>query len=470
LLTHAHIDHSGLLPKRVKAGFSGPIYATRPTADLLEFMLPDSAKIQRMSAARANRGRQRRGKPEIEPLYTEEDVDKTLALLKPVEYETWFKPHDSIQVRYWNAGHILGSASAEVKYHDNAAGHTMRLLFSGDIGPDEKVFHPEPGGEQGFDYIICESTYGDRNRDDYTLKVRRDMLEEELSRALERGGNIIIPSFAVERSQELLHDIGALMAQGKLKNSRVFLDSPLARKVTEVFIKYAHTLDDIEVDEATLFQDPNFTLVQSVDESKSINRIKSGAIVISASGMADAGRIQHHLKNNIWDRKSTILFVGYQAPGTLGHVITSGKKDVRIHGQQFKVRAAIRRLGNYSAHADQTELLDWIDERGPVVGGVFLNHGDDEARQEMRKQLVQRGFKANHVYTPDFDESFELSAKSAESKGRGKPRLGKDVLMSDWQNDYSAFIADLSTQLEEAEDGAERRKIIAQLKNSLPVS
>ena len=467
LLTHAHIDHSGLLPKLAKGGFRGPIFTTRPTADLLEFMLKDSAKIQRMNAARVNRSRQRRGQPEIEPLYSEEDVDVTLSLLRPVDYEEWFEPTEGISVRYWNAGHILGSASAEVKFLDSSDGHTMRLLFSGDIGPDEKVFHPEPGGEQGFDYIVCESTYGDRNRDDYTLKVRRDVLKTELQEALNRGGNVVIPSFAVERSQELLHDIGTLMAEGELRDARVFLDSPLAKKVTEVFIKYAHTLDDIEVDEAALFQHPNFVLVESVEESKAINRIESGAIIISASGMADAGRIQHHLKNNIWNRKNTVLFVGFQAPGTLGHVITSGKRDVRIHGREFKVRAAIKRLGNYSAHADQTELLDWIEERSPVVGGIFLNHGDDEARQELRKQLAQRGFKADHVYTPEFDESFDLTAKSAESKGRGTPRIEKEALLSDWQNDFAAFVVDLSNQLEAAADGKTRRQLIKKLNDAL---
>ena len=464
LLTHAHIDHSGLLPKLVKAGFKGPIYATAPTVDLLEYMLLDSANIQESNAERANRRRQRRGQDKIEPIYEEQDARKTLKMLKPVEYGEWFEPVKGVHVRYWNAGHMLGSASIEVKFHDNETKNTMRLLFSGDLGPDEKVFHPEPGGEQGFDYIISESTYGDRNRDDYTLEKRREAIRKELVDGLARGGNVVIPCFAVERSQELLHDIGTLLANGDLPNTTVYLDSPLARKVTTVFIKYANTLDDIEIDEEMLFRDKNFKLVESVDESKAIKHDKRGCIIISASGMADAGRIQHHLKNNIWKKEATILFVGYQAPGTTGHLITSGEKEIRIHGQNFKVKATIRRLGNYSAHADQQELLEWIIERGPVVGGLFLNHGDDDARAELRRLVAKKGWDIDKIYMPHFDESFELSASSARSKGRAPQRMDESTLQRDWYNDYAAFLIELNNELENETNPEKRREMIAKLK------
>ncbi|GAB5403475.1 MAG: MBL fold metallo-hydrolase [Aureliella sp.] len=467
LLTHAHIDHSGLLPKLAKLGFAGKIYATPPTVDLLEFMLLDSAHIQQSNAERINRGRARRGLPEIEPAYSKEDAETVLQLLVPVEYEQWVTPKDGIEFRLWNAGHLLGSASAEVKFADSATGNTMRMLFSGDLGPDEKVFHPEPTAPEGFDYIICESTYGNRERDDYTLDQRRKALKAELVEGLARGGNVIIPSFAVERSQELLHDIGVLLAEGDLPNATVYLDSPLARKATEVFIKHSAAMDDIAVDESELFRHKQFRIVQTVDESKALNDVISGAIIISASGMCNAGRIKHHLKNNIWRKKATVLFVGYQSPGTLGHIITSGAKRVTINGRQCQVNAKIRRIGNYSAHADQSELLDWVMERSPVVGGLFLNHGEDDARAGMKDVLVERGIDADSIFMPQFDERFELVAGSAKSKGRVAQRIDSTTLEHDWYNDYAAFILELADRLENTTDQNKRAELIAKLSSAL---
>ena len=470
LLTHAHTDHTGLVPKLVKSGFKGPIFATRATADLLQFMLRDSARIQEMETARYNRKRQRRGKPEVEPLFTMADAEEALERLKPVDYEAWIEPLTGVNARFWNAGHILGSASIEVKFADGAHGsedRTMRLLFSGDLGPDEKSFHPEPEAETGFDYVICESTYGDRDRAPYTLAERRDALRKEIAQGLERGGNIIIPAFAVERSQELLHDIGVLLASNAIPDATVFLDSPLASKVTEVFIDHADALDDVEIPEDQLFRDPRFRITQDVEESKALNRVNGGAIIISASGMADAGRVLHHLKHNIWRREATVLFVGYQAPGTLGSLIQGGKRDVRIHGKEYKVRAAIRSIGNYSAHADQGELIDWIMERTPIAGGLLLNHGDDEARAALRDKLAERGLDKATIYLPAFDESFELKAGAPESKGRAPQRVLDDALARDWYNDYAAFIIELGNRLEEEPDAAKRRNVLEALNAAL---
>lgn len=463
ILTHAHIDHSGLLPKLVKAGFSGSIYATKPTVDLLEFMLMDSAHIQQSNAERVNRTKRRLGQPEIEPAYTKQDAEQTLTQLKAVDYEQWFQPADGIESRLWNAGHLLGSASAEVKFADAQSKNTMRLLFSGDLGPDEKVFHPEPDAPEGFDYIICESTYGDRERDAYTLEQRRAALKSELVTGLERGGNVVIPSFAVERSQELLHDIGVLLSEGALPNATIYLDSPLARKATEVFVRYANTMEDVAVDEAELFRHERFRIVESVDESKAIASVKSHAIIISASGMCTAGRIKHHLKDNIWRPESTVLFVGYQSPGTLGHIITSGAKMVRINGKECQVKAAIRRIGNYSAHADQSELIDWVVERAPVVGGLFLNHGDDEARAAMRDLLAERGIDKRSIFLPQFDERFELVAGTANSKGRVAQRVDEAALVRDWYNEYAAFILELADRLETTTDTRKRVELIGKL-------
>ena len=227
ILTHAHIDHSGLLPKLTKAGFTGPIYSTRATSDLLEFMLRDSGWIQENNIERVNKKRRRQGLAAIDPIYTVADAEQTLQQLKPVEYEKWFEPSAGIEARLWNAGHLLGSASVELKIKGEKDA-LLRLLFSGDLGPEEKAFHPEPDAPEGYDYIICESTYGDRDRDDYTLEKRREALRDELTRGLDRGGNVIIPSFAVERSQELLHDIAVLLNAGEIPNATVYLDSPLA--------------------------------------------------------------------------------------------------------------------------------------------------------------------------------------------------------------------------------------------------
>jgi metallo-beta-lactamase family protein len=469
ILTHAHIDHSGLLPKLVKNGFTGPIYATPATVDLLQFMLLDGASIQESSTERSNKIRLRKGlEPYEQPLYTTPDAEDTLKLLRPIEYETWFEPKPGIKARFWNAGHMLGSASAELQIEDKKTDAPIRMLFSGDIGPDEKVFHAEPTAPEGFDYIICESTYGDRERDDYSLASRREALRKELNEGLAAGGNVIIPSFAVERSQELLHDIGYLSAHNLIPKAEIYVDSPLASKVTGIFMKYASTLEDIEVNEEDLFRQANLKMVTSVEESKAVNKIKGGAIVISASGMCDAGRIQHHLKSNIWRKESTILFVGFQSPGTLGHIITSGAESVRIHGEEFKINARIRRLGNYSAHADQSELLHWVLERAPIVSGLFLNHGEDDAREGFKTLLAANGVDAEKIHLPNFDERFELRAGSAKSKGQETaPRIEEKSLVRDWANDYAALVLELSSRMQRADNDAERRELLEKLQKAM---
>ena len=467
VLTHAHIDHSGLVPKLVKEGFEGPIFATRATVDLLQFMLADSAHIQESNAERRNRSLERRGLPLIEPAYTSEDVAAALAHMRGVDYETWFEPKDGVQVRFWNAGHILGSASAEVVFDPDRSGNKMRVLFSGDLGPEHKVFHPEPDAPEGFDYVVCEATYGDRERPDYTIESRRETLRAELTAGLERGGNIVIPSFALERSQELLHDIHTLLDRGEIPETTVYLDSPLARKATEVFMRYSDSLEDVDVDGADLFKHEKFRLVQTVQESKDINGVAGGAIIISASGMCDAGRIKHHLRANIWRPEATVLFVGYQAPGSLGHVISNGAKKVRIHGREFNVAARIRRIGNYSAHADQSELADWIMERNPIAGRLFLNHGEDEARRALAEFLSKRGLRSEKIVIPSFDETFELLAGTAQSKGRAAERIEDAALERDWHSDYAVFILRLASTLQATADPAKREQLIARLEAAL---
>ena len=467
LVTHAHIDHSGLVPKLVKHGFRGPIYGTAPTLDLLESMLLDSASIQESDAERRNRHLRRKGRPELEPVYTAEDATRALRLMKPVDYGEWLDPAGDVRARFWNAGHILGSSSIELSIDASGADGRLRLLFSGDLGPDEKAFHPDPDAPEGFDYVVCESTYGARERDDYTLAERREALRVQLVEGLERGGNVVIPSFAVERSQELLHDIGVLLSRGEIPRATVYLDSPLARKVTEVFCEHQAVLSEVDVDERELFRNRDFRIVQSVDESKAINGVQGGAIILSASGMCDAGRIQHHLKNNLGNPKATVLFVGYQAPGSLGRYLQDGAKHVRIHGREYPVRARVCRIGNYSAHADQGELAAWILERRPVVGGLFFNHGEDDARRALRDLLVSSGFEAERIFLPRFDESFELVAGTATSKGRVAERVQEDELERDWHNDYVAFRIGLSERLQGTNDPAELHALFQRLREVL---
>lgn len=465
VLTHAHIDHSGLVPKLMRAGFRGSILATRATCELLDYMLRDSAGIQESNLERINRKRERRGQKPIEALYGMEDAEAALACLRAIDYEQWHEPAKGIGLRFWNAGHILGSASAELRIDEGKS--PLRLLFSGDLGPEEKAFHPDPDAPEGFDYVVCESTYGDRERDDYTLEGRRAALRKELLAGLKRGGNVIIPSFAVERSQELLHDIGALLAKGELPEAEVYLDSPLARKVTETFKQFARELQDIDVEPDQLFRDKNFRLVQSVEESKALNNLRGGAIIISASGMCDAGRIQHHLKNNIFRKDATVLFVGYQSPGTLGHYISRGSKDVRIHGKSYKVGATVRQIGNYSAHADRSELAKWITERSPVTGGIFLNHGEDDARAGLADLLVEHGLDRDLIHFPHFDESFELVAGPPKSKGRTRERVDEAALVRDWANERAAFEVELANRLEAMTSDRDRKALMARLAAAL---
>lgn len=468
LLTHAHIDHAGLLPKLAKLGYRKPIWATDPTNSLLEYLLPDAAGIQESEAERETRKRTRRAEEPFKPLYTMEDAEEVLKLRKGVAYKSWIEPGTGVRARYWNAGHILGSASIEVEVQDGN-GKAIRILFSGDLGPDIKVFWEAPDAPAGYDYILSESTYGGREREDYTLKQRQDSLKAEINAALGRGGNLVIPTFAVERSQELLHDIGYLIKTGEISPQLVFLDSPLASKVTGVYRKYASMFDDVELNADELFNDSRFRIVESVEESKAINSIRGGAIIMSASGMADAGRIKHHLRNNLPRANATVLFVGYQAPGTLGQIIQSGAREVRIHSELVPVRAQVRSLGNYSAHADHSELVSWVTKRLPAHGAIFLTHGEDEERAALKQALMHEdGLASDQVITPLLDDAFELRAEGiAGVEHPAQRRVDLAQVTSDWHNAYAGFIIDLSHQLQTAPSDAQRNAIMAALKATL---
>ncbi|WP_395336678.1 MBL fold metallo-hydrolase [Novosphingobium sp. BL-8H] len=457
ILTHAHIDHSGLLPRLVAEGFTGPIWCTGPTADLLEFMLADAGRIQEADTARRNHRRDRAGETPFQPLYTEADGLAAWSQCRAVELETPFSPAPGFKARLWNAGHILGSASVELE----ADG--VRVLCSGDIGPENKAFHADPEGPSGFDHVLCESTYGDRRREPVTIQARRHLLAAEIRAALDRGGNLVIPTFALERTQELLADIVALLREGAIPRAPVFIDSPLASQATDVFRRHAAELEDIAG--PSTFDDPQLHYVESVAESIRLNSVK-GAIIMAASGMCEAGRIRHHLMHNLYRREATIMFVGFQAAGTLGRVILDGASRVRISGQDVMVRAAVRRIDSYSAHADQGELLDWITARAPVHGTLFLVHGEDSALTTMRELAATRVPDAR-ICIPEIGERWELSAGVPACRLETGREDVVHALGQDWQNHYAHLVTGLRKDLARIESEAAREEAIAAMRKVL---
>jgi metallo-beta-lactamase family protein len=455
LLTHAHMDHSGLIPRLTAEGFRGTIWCTAATADLLSVMLPDGARIQEYEAARRYRRADRADEPAVRPLYTSVDADKAIELTRPVDLEEQFEPAPGFQARLWNAGHILGSASIEL-----FAGGT-RMLFSGDLGPEHKSFHLDPRAPRKLDHIFCESTYGDRDRDTVTIAQRRSLLEAEVKLALARRGNLVIPTFALERTQELLLDLAHLINEGRIDNSQVFIDSPLASRATAIFREHKAELEDLGGEE--IFRHPSFHFVERVEESIRLNSV-SGAIVLAASGMCEAGRIRHHLLHNLPQEKSTILFVGFQAQGTLGRTILDGARRVRISGRDVAVRAQVRRIDGYSAHADREELIAWMKARRPVLGSLFLTHGEIGAIEALREDAEK--FLPS-VIVPEIGESYELPAEApARRIATGRTDL-RNALSRDWQNDYADLAVNLRRKLRALDNDAQRAEAVARMRDVL---
>ncbi len=457
VLTHAHIDHCGLLPKLAARGFDGAIWCTPATADLLEFMLADAGRIQEYEAERRNRRRDRAGEKQFTPLYTEEDALRAWRMCRPVELCEWFDPAAGFRAKFWNAGHILGSASVELEAGD------AHVLLSGDLGPDNKAFHPDPAAPNGLDHVICESTYGNRAREKLTIEERRTQLEEVVRDAIGRGGNLVIPTFALERTQELLLDLARLADADRIPNVPIFVDSPLATRATKVFSAHVDEMED--VDGRDIFRHPNIRYVEDSLQSMRLNSL-SGAIILAASGMCEAGRIRHHLKHNLARRESTILFVGFQAQGTLGRVIQEGARRVRISGEDINVRAQIRRIDSYSAHADRDELDDWIQARRPIAGSLFLTHGEAQATEALRL-LAQDDDPAGSVIAPRMGEKFALPA-GAPAKRLETGRVDLEQLAGeDWQNEYADFMTNLKHNLSAIRSARARREALADMRRVL---
>lgn len=384
LLSHAHIDHCGRIPRLVMAGFNGPIYTQRATADLLPIMLMDSASLQENDAERANRKR-KPGQPQAMPLYTREDVRTTLPLLRPVDYNKPTSLFDGIEMTLRDAGHILGSAIIELR----AEGKT--LVFSGDLGMRGTPILRDPETVTQADLLLMESTYGDRNHRQRKETVAE--LGEILDAAWRDGGNVLIPAFAVGRTQELLYWFARHWNDWDMARWRIFLDSPMASKVVQVYDRH-HELFDAEAREIwrgtpNPFRLPNLRVTETADESMAINRIRGGAIIIAGNGMASGGRILHHMRQCLPKRQTRMVFVGYQAEGTLGRRLVDGARWVRIHGHDVRVNAQRHTVGGLSAHADQQALLDWYaDFASPPP--LALVHGEDLAREALAGEIHER--------------------------------------------------------------------------------
>lgn len=466
VLTHAHIDHSGLLPKLVKHGFNGPVFATLATVDLCSVMLPDSAHIQETEVEQLNRRNVRRGKQTVLPIYTQDDAATCMSLFRPHEYLHWFTVVDGVRARFWNAGHLLGSASAELEITTDG-GQILRLLFSGDIGPDHKLLQFKPEGPTALDYLVCESTYGDRDRGDVTPDQRRAMLRDEVLGASKAGGPLVIPSFAVERTQELLVDLFLLMKAGDIPTMPVFVDSPLATRASEIFERHAREIEN----GAALLQAlaaSNVRFTETVEQSKAINKINGNFIVIAASGMCDAGRIRHHLKAHLWRREATLLLVGFQAQGSLGRILLDGATRVRIQGDEIEVKARVRQLDLYSGHADASELQRWVQERFPIKHQIFLTHGEESGLKALEERLKSL-FPMTTIAAPMLDETYELTHDGAHRVNTSRaPRLHPaDIAHLDWHNDLSRLLLDISRVVSEEADERGRAATIRRLRRAM---
>ncbi|MCC6503459.1 MAG: MBL fold metallo-hydrolase [Deltaproteobacteria bacterium] len=387
-VTHAHIDHSGLLPKAAKDGFKGRIIATKATRDLLEPMLFDSASIQESDADWATKKAMRMGETPESPLYTTEDVQAVLPLFDVHEYDTVYHLGGGVKFRLLDAGHILGSASLEIWYQDSAK--EKKIVFSGDIGKKGSPIIKDPDAPDAADFVVMESTYG--NRSHRPLKESIDELVAAIKSTFKRGGNVYIPSFAVGRTQDLLYILNNLVREGRIFRFDVWLDSPLAEAVTKVYVAHPECFDE----EARRFfttreTDSSIRLhfVKTTEESMKLNKLKSGNIIIAGSGMCEGGRIKHHLKHNLWRAECSVIFVGYQAAGTLGRKIVDGAKIVRVLGEDILVRAAIHTVNGFSAHAGREELLEWVsDLEGTPT--IFVVHGEDEAAESFSSLLAEK--------------------------------------------------------------------------------
>lgn len=426
LLTHAHIDHSGRIPKLVKEGYGGPIYSTKATADLCSILLPDSGHIQEMEIEWQNRKRMRAGKEPVEPLYTAEDAQLSLENFQYMFYNDVFEVDGSISFRFRDAGHILGSSIIEIWLKEN--GETIKLVFSGDLGQKNQPILMDPTVIEDADFVFIESTYGNRLHEDIGDRVEK--LNALISRTVDRGGNVVIPSFAVGRTQELLYHLNLLKEDKEhnfLKGVKVFIDSPLAISATKIFQDNpqcydAETLQLLKSGDNPFEFDKLF-FTQTAEDSMKINEEKEGSVIISASGMCDAGRIKHHLKHNLWRKEASIVFVGYQAEGTLGRIIKDGVEKVKIFGEEIRIQADIEDIQGFSGHADRDGLLEWLNGFKSKPKKIFVVHGEQDSARDFAALIREKiGIEAA---VAKLGQTVEIGPNTAAvAVGETKPYMG----------------------------------------------
>lgn len=395
ILSHAHIDHTGLIPKLVKEGYKGPIYCTKATLDLNRIMLPDSAHIQESDIRYENRRRAEEGKRLLEPLYDEEDAENAIKLMEGIEFNLPFKVCDEVTLTFTENGHLLGSAAVNLTIKDGS--DTFQVCYTGDIGRQKNSILKLPQAFPQADYIICESTYGDRLHDeeDYSLNDIINVIKET---CVEKKGKVIIPAFSIGRTQEIVYALDILHSKFQLPDIPVYLDSPLSTKGTEIFKKHLELFDKTFQEflkrDKSPFDFPNLHLIESVEESKQLNTKEGPCIIISASGMMEAGRIKHHVLNHIEDPSTTILMVGYCEPSTLGGRLAAGAKEVKIYGQMKQVNARIEYIRSFSGHGDYKEMTTFLNcQDKSKIRGVFLVHGDLDAQHAFSEHLRGEGFR-----------------------------------------------------------------------------
>ncbi|MDO4834243.1 MAG: MBL fold metallo-hydrolase [Bacillota bacterium] len=418
VLSHAHIDHCGRIPLLVKKGFRGEIYCTDATADLLGIMLRDSGHIHEQEAEWKNRKNTRAGRPLVEPLYTEKDAEESLKYVKPVLYDQLIELNEEMKIVFNDAGHILGSGIIELWVSEH--GNTSKVVFSGDLGVMERPILRNPTIIKKADYVIMETTYGNRLHPENSMDVNE--LIDIICDTAERGGNTVIPSFAVGRTQELIFELNKVFdskddpRQKRLKNVKVYIDSPMATAATEVFRNNAQVFDEETKDYISRGDNPlefeNLKFTQSTEESQWLNIDKEPKVIISASGMCEAGRIRHHLKHNLWNKKNSVVFVGYQAEGTLGRSIVEGQKEITLFSEKIQVNAEIHNLEGFSGHADMNGLLSWLGGFKVEPKQIFLVHGEPEVKLDFAGTVREKlGYEPIAV---NVNSEFELETGGSE--------------------------------------------------------
>lgn len=404
LLTHAHIDHSGLIPKLVAEGFTGKILTTSATADLVEIMLYDSAHIQEKDAEWLTKKSFRAGRDEVfAPLYTEEDVKRVMPYIDKRPYGAVQELKDGLRYRFVDAGHILGSGSLEIWYPGEEK--EKKIVFSGDIGKRDNPIVMNPQHPGPADYVVCESTYGNRLHKGGEESV--DELVEAITTTFKRGGNVLIPAFAVGRTQDILFLFNKLVKEGRLHDLDVYIDSPLADKATQVYMSHTEFFDPEDISLFQLKGNRNLRInfTKTVEESQALNKIRSGAIIMAGSGMCEGGRIRHHFKHNLWRPECSIVFTGFQVKGTLGRFIVDGAKTVHVLGEEIAVRASVYTIGGFSAHADRKELLEWLGAF-PDKPEVFIVHGEETVSLDFEKTIRETIELTTHV--PEIGEELQI--------------------------------------------------------------